>query len=169
MSGPLTLDPGSFLDERLRALHDYWRRSCLDGKPMARARLDPVDLPGLLSNLMIVEVPADGSEPRFRLAGAEIEDRYGRSLRGLRLSETFPMVRRRDTSHQWAEILVDARPKYRRGPMAFPEGRVFEAERLLLPLSEGERRVSHILGAICYLPLSPQAFEQVAVVGSLEY
>jgi hypothetical protein len=52
--------------------------------------------------------------------------------------------------------------------MAFPEGRVFEAERLLLPLSEGERRVSHILGAVCYLPLSPQAFEQVAVVGTLE-
>ncbi|MEX2629924.1 MAG: PAS domain-containing protein [Tistlia sp.] len=157
-----------FVNPKLTVLYRYWRQRCLEDGPMPRSRLDPVELPGLLSNLMVLEVPADGGEIRFRLAGEEIEQRYGRSLRGLRLSDIFPMVRRKDTSHQWAEILRDARPKYRRGPMAFPEGRVYEAERLLLPLSEGERRVSHILGAIYYLPLSPQAFEDVAVVATLE-
>ena len=78
------------------------------------------------------------------------------------------MVRRRDTSHQWAEIVRDAKPKYRRGPMAFPEDRVFEAERLLLPLSEGERDVRYILGAVYYLPLPPAAFEAATIDGTLD-
>ncbi len=161
------IERGTFVSDRLRELYDYWAARCAAGRPMPRAALDPVDLAPLLPNLMMLEVPADGGELRFRLAGDEIEDRYGRSLRGRRLSETFQMVRRRDTSHQWTEIVADGRPKYRRGPMAFPGDRVFEAERLLLPLSDEARPVSHILGAVYYLPLPASAFEATAVSGSL--
>lgn len=164
----MTLQPDAFVHDELRDLLAYWRQRCEADRPMPRSRLDPMELAPFLPHLMVLEVPADGSEIRFRLAGQEIEERYGHSLRGRRLSETFPMVRRKDTSHQWAEIVDDARPKYRRGPMAFPEDRVFEAERLLLPLSSGERRVSHILGGVYYLPLQPGAFQAVAVAGTLE-
>lgn len=164
----MSLQPDAFVHDQLRDLLAYWRQRCSGDWPMPRSSLDPVELGQFLPHLMFLEVPADGSEIRFRLAGQEIEDRYGHSLRGRALSETFPLVRRKDTSHQWAEIVADARPKYRRGPMAFPHDRVFEAERLLLPLSTGDRRVSHILGGVYYLPLGPDAFQAVAVAGTLE-
>lgn len=163
----MALHPSDMISDRLRELYGYWRERCLDDRPMPRSRLDPVELAGLLPNLMFLEVPA-GGEIRFRLAGGEIEERYGRSLRGRLLSEIFPMVQRKDTSHQWAEIVVDARPKYRRGPMAFPQERVYEAERLLLPLSGADRDVCYILGGVFYLPVPGNSFEAVAISGDLE-
>lgn len=162
----MKIAPTTFVNDRLRELYAYWRARCQSGRPMLRSRLDPVDLAPQLPNLMLLEVTDRGEEIRFRLAGDEIESRYGRSLRGRTITEVFPLVRRKDTSHQWAEILRDARPKYRRGPMAFPGGLVYEAERLLLPLSDGKRDVRYILGAVYYLPLPKEAFEAVAIDGT---
>jgi len=150
---------------RLHELYRFWESRCLpDGRPMPRCALDPVELGSLLTNVLLLEVEATRQEGylplmRFRVAGDEIESRYGRSLRGAALHETFPLVRRTDTSHQWSEILRDRRPKYRRGPMMFPDDRTFEAERLLLPLSSGDRDVAFILGAIFYLPMPPEGHE----------
>lgn len=146
---------------RLHRLYNFWdSRRLADGRPMPRSALDPVALGPILTNVLLIEVAETAQQDylpmmRFRVAGDEIESRYGRSLRGAALHETFPLVRRADTSHQWSEIVRDGRPKYRRGPMEFPDNRTFEAERLLLPLSCGERVTAFILGAIFYLPMPP--------------
>lgn len=149
----------------IHRLYRFWEgRRQPDGRPMLRCDLDPVDLGPILSNIMLLEVEEPCRQDylplmRFRVAGDEIETRYGRSLRGAALHETFPLVRRTDTSHQWSEILRDQRPKYRRGPMVFPDDRSFEAERLLLPLSAKGRDVAFILGAIFYLPMPAEGDE----------
>ena len=117
---------------------------------MRRTDLDPVDLGRLLPNVMLVEVGDGGIESmRFRLAGAEIEGRYNRSLKGLSVVETFALKPRAATANQWVEILADRRPKYRLGPLQFADGQRFHHERLLLPLADAGR-VSHILGAIFF-------------------
>lgn len=161
-------------NERLRQLYHYWRERCPpDGRPMPRAALDPIPLGPLLPYIMLIEVVSVGEagsfpELRFRLVGDEIEGRYGRSLKGTVISETIPLVKRSDTSHQWSEILTDWTPKYRRGPMGFPNGRRFEAERLLLPLSQDEAPVAFLLGAIFYQPLAAEQEEMQTVAGDLE-
>lgn len=161
-------------NERLHLLYNYWRERCPpDGRPMPRAALDPIPLGPLLPYIMLIEVVSPGEagsfpDMRFRLVGDEIEGRYGRSLKGAMLDETFPLVQRSDTSHQWSEILTDWTPKYRRGPMNFPNGRRFEAERLLLPLSQEEAPVAFLLGAIFYQPLATDQDEHQTVAGDLE-
>lgn len=146
---------------KITTLYRFWQRRRLpDGRPMPRAALDPGDLTVLLPNLLLLQLVDSAAGPdglRIRLAGDAIEQRYGRSLRGLPLRQTFGLVRRDDTSAQWAAVLRDARPKYRRGPMHFPDGRSFEAERLILPLSGEAPGVAFLLAGLFYLPLGPGA------------
>jgi hypothetical protein len=147
----------------LERLYRYWHAR-IDWRrgTMPACRLDPVELGRLLPNVLLVEV----SEPRFRartharrrpgdnlvfrVAGDEIERRFRRSLRGLSLAEAAVMLLRYQSLTQWSEILADAKPKYRHGPMQFPEEPPCLAEQLLLPLSAGDTRVSHILGGMFY-------------------
>jgi len=144
---------------KITTLYRFWERHRLaDGRPMPRAALDPGDLAGLLPNLLLLQVVDPAAGPAglcIRLAGDAIEQRYGRSLRGLPLTRTFDLVRRDDTSQQWTAVLRDARPQYRRGPMQYPDGRRFESERLILPLSGEVSCVEFLLAALFYLPLPP--------------
>ena len=91
-----------------------------------------------------------------------------RSLRNTAVAETFSLVTRFDTSGQWAETAKDGKPRYRCGPMGFPNSDVYTAERLMLPLSADGTQVDHIFGAIFYAPLKRSQFSPTAVVGILE-
>ena len=162
---------GQVANPAVQGLHDYWLSHAAPGGLMPREAFDPIDLGALLSNVLFIEVTPKPGDLKIRVAGQEIEERYGRSLRGLSIFETFPMVRRKDTSHQWSEILSDGLPKYRRGPMVFPNGRVFESERIMLPLSaQGARppsEVAFILAAIFYRPLDMETLEMTAICATL--
>lgn len=152
---PVTKRIDEIENHGLRTLYSYWRNGRSEGRPMQRQALDPLEIRALLANIVLAEVVDDGADLRIRLAGDEIESRYGLSLRGLSIRQTFSMVSRQDTSHQWFHLLIDGRPRYRRGPMLYPDDMMFISERLLLPLCGPNGEISHILGGIYYLPLSP--------------
>lgn len=153
---------------KVHRLFAYWKERCLGGRLMTREAIDPLELRDILANLFLVEVGPQPTDLRFLIAGSEMEDRYGRSLRGAPVSTTFGLVSRRDTSHQWAETATDRKPRYRCGPMGFPNDDVFIAERLMLPLSADGARIDHIFGAVFYAPLKRSAFEETAIVGTIE-
>jgi hypothetical protein len=170
-AGSTLLRIGQVPNSQIRWTFDYWRERRVEDRLMPRDSFDPVHLGSMLSNVLFVEVRRDPHDLSIRVAGQEVEDRYGRSMRGMSIYETFPIVRRKDTSHQWSEILVDGEPKYRRGPMVFPNERVFEAERVLLPMCDlaGGRsdEVAFILGLIFYAPLTSDDLELTAISATL--
>jgi hypothetical protein len=153
---------------KVHRVYGYWQQRCADGRLMSRAALDPTELRDVLAHLFLIDVGASGNDFRFLIAGTEIEDRYGRSLRGVAVAETYRLVTRFDTSGQWAETAADGKPRYRSGPMGFPNSDVYTAERVMLPLSADGRRVDHIFGAIFYAPLKRSEFSETATVGILE-
>jgi hypothetical protein len=169
--GSSILRVGQVPNPKVRWLFEYWDGQRNERRLMPRQSFDPVHLGGMLSNVLFVERHFAPPDLRIRVAGQEVEDRYGRSMRGMSIYETFPIVKRKDTSHQWAEILADGQPKYRRGPMLFPNDRAFEAERLLLPLSDGRldgrEEVAYILGLIFYAPLLAENLTLTAVSATL--
>jgi len=152
-----------FRHSGLERLYRYWRAR-LDGarQIMPASSLDPVELGRLLPNVLLVEVVEPryraAPSPRrrlgdnliFRVAGDEIERRFRRSLRGLSLADAAVMLLRYESLTQWHEILVDAKPKYRHGPIEFPEDPPCLAEQLLLPMAADHAGVSHILGGVFY-------------------
>lgn len=146
----------------------YWQQRCVAGQLMSRASLDPTELRDVLAHLFLVAIGDAPGDLRFLIAGTEIEDRYGRSLRGVAVADTYRLVTRFDTSHQWAQTASDGKPRYRSGPMGFPSNDVYIAERLMLPLAADGERVDHIFGAIFYAPLKRSEFQPTATVGIVE-
>jgi len=151
----------------VRFLFRYWRANCV-GDLMPRERFDPIPLGRLLPNIVFLKVNAATGDLIIRVAGEEIESRYGRSLRDTSVFATFPLVRRGDTSQQWTEMLQRPVPKYRIGPMAFPNGRVFKAERIMLPMSDGGADLAYVLGAVFYSSLRETEYRAEAVAADLE-
>jgi hypothetical protein len=76
-------------DARLQSALDYWRRQSA-GKPMPRrADIDPIDIPRLLRDLMLVEVLPSGRY-RYRLIGTENAEAHGLNATGRYLDEVLP-------------------------------------------------------------------------------
>ncbi len=74
--------------------HRYWQSLAPYGLPM-RSAIDPVAIPELLSNIMLLDVLEGGMDFRYRLAGTTVEHNFGASVKGLILSDivqAFPSI-----------------------------------------------------------------------------
>lgn len=71
----------------IRALFNYWRSKCPEGGIPRRADIDPVDIPGLMPNLLIVDIERDPFRVRYRLVGTRIVEMTGFEFTGKYLDE----------------------------------------------------------------------------------
>ncbi|HVJ41102.1 MAG TPA: PAS domain-containing protein [Dongiaceae bacterium] len=72
----------------------YWKS--LGGNRLpSRRDIDPVDIPELLQNVMLLDVLDGGADFRYRLAGTAIERNFGAPIKGLSLAaivKAFPSI-----------------------------------------------------------------------------
>ena len=67
--------------EPWRQLHRYWLSKHVDGRPPARADIDPItEIPRLVANLMIIDSVEDGFIYRF--VGTEVVSQTGEDMTG---------------------------------------------------------------------------------------
>ena len=125
---------GEIANEAMRDLYAYWRSSGEEGRPLRREQLELERIAPHLSRVLLAEVIDEGRDLVVRVAGEEIESRFGGSMRGFRMSILFSGLPPISTAHQWFDIIADGRPRYRRGPMPYAPDRYFLTECLLLPL-----------------------------------
>jgi hypothetical protein len=59
---------------KIRLLFDYWRRLHRDGKPGLRTSFDPVEVPSLLSSLLLGDIESDPFRVFFRLIGTAVAE-----------------------------------------------------------------------------------------------
>jgi hypothetical protein len=86
------------MPEPWEQLYQYWLSKNIDGRPPARANLDPmIEIPHLARHLMILDILPDGYQ--YRLAGSEIAARLGGELTGRRVGRTTA------TESQWHDLL----------------------------------------------------------------
>ena len=82
-------DPSPFSDKRLDQAFTYWRRKAA-GRAMPRRRdIDPIEIPKLLPDVMLVDVVA-GGRYRYRLIGTENPQAQGVFATGRYLDEVLP-------------------------------------------------------------------------------
>lgn len=135
----------------LRDAFHYWKSKARGGKPPRRGDIDPVEIPGLLPNLMLVEVDDQRRPAKIRLAGTAITEKLGYDPTG----GDFEEHRRRGNNpdlaigyHRLIEIPSD--------PLLMEEASfetmrsVMRFDRLLCPLSEDGDQVSMILVVIAF-------------------
>ena len=78
-----------FSDPRLEQAHAYWRARAVGRPRPSRADIDPVEIPKLLPDVMLVERLDDGRY-RYRLIGTENARAQGINATGRFLDEVLP-------------------------------------------------------------------------------
>jgi len=136
-------------DPDLVRFYDYWVSLCA-GRPMpSRRDLDPLQIPaGYLPDLMLIDVFHEPRRYRYRLVGTHVvtasgEDRTGRYFDEMPFFKTNPVVMK-----QYDTAVATALPLYSLEPFTnFVNGRHYEVDRLMLPLSNDGRLVDMLLVA----------------------
>lgn len=133
---------------RLRALKRYW-----DGKRGGRAMpgradLDPIDIPELLPNVVLVDTAEALDGFRYRLIGTEACIAFDCDRTGARFSD-LPRTEYFDELHglYW-RAFQERTPQYVHGPLGATAGDRIQFSRLTLPLSHDGSHVDMILGGI---------------------
>lgn len=127
---------------KIRTLFKYWRSvHPEDGLP-GRQHIDPVDIPGLLPNLWLIDVVHNPLRFRMRLVGTRVVAYAGEDNTGRWIDERWP-----DYNDAPLRQVVELRkPNWWRGPSLFrPEKSYFELERVRLPLARDSETVDMIL------------------------
>ncbi len=78
-----------FTDPRLEQAYEYWRRKAAGRKLPRRRDIDPIEIPKLLPDVMLVDVEPDGRY-RYRLIGTENTQAHGITATGRYLDEVLP-------------------------------------------------------------------------------
>lgn len=147
---PLPTAPGESAEIRavLDTLERYWRQIRRADRLPARTDVDPARIDTCLPHSFIVERVAPGVL-RLRVAGSRLSDALGMEVRGMPLSALF-LPEGRDVLAARIDEVFDG-PRIMEFPVRSPRGlgRPAMAGRLLiLPLLDGEGRVTRAMGAI---------------------
>ncbi len=132
----------------------YWRsihpRTGLPG----RQHFDPVEIPGLLANIRLVDV--HGSPPRFlaRLVGTKLVDLHGFDYTGQWLDDAYENFDGSGTHLNLLNAVTTQKPNWRRGQPLLTEGKEYvQIERLNLPFAAEGDTVDMVLSYILVLPV----------------
>ena len=78
-----------FSDRRMVEAHAYWRQKSEGRQMPRRADIDPIEIPKLLPDIMLIDVLPEGRY-RYRLIGTENTAAHGFSATGRYLDEVLP-------------------------------------------------------------------------------
>lgn len=148
------------LDEPLLAeLFRYWSERCGARKLPARSDIDPVDIPHLLPHIALTEiVPSPGGEEtrfRYRLAGTQIEERFGCPLTNRFLDELKEGDYLIYMQSLYRQLMTDLAPIYSESSFGAGDNNTLLAKRLMLPLSDDQQSVNMVLSGVLYRDSAP--------------
>jgi hypothetical protein len=137
-------------DKRLRQLHAYWKKLCGDRRMPSREDVDPLDIPGLLPIVFLVEVLDHPLDFRFRLAGTHFCEFAGEEVSGKLIGQIFPRDFCAEVWTHWASCVEQKQPKSAFGQLWVPGRDYIHWEGIVLPLSPDGIAVNMFLGGCIF-------------------
>ncbi len=145
---PLGAKERVLLDPKIRKVHDYWVAKHRGSRLPSRGDIDPVDLSDCLGVIMLLDVGGAGRDFAVRLAGLQVEEAFGRTLRGQKLFELFKEAADSDCFRRFRLTAITGEADFRSADLA-GMGRPFvHYDCATLPLSDDGGTVTHLL--CCY-------------------
>jgi hypothetical protein len=135
-------------DPILAAALAYWRGKRRGRSMPSRRDIDPIEVPALLPHLQLVDIV--GGRFRYRLVGTELVTVFGRDYTGMFPDELFPGTRGQMICEVFAAVRKARKPMFLRNRYLTAKHWDLEASRLLMPLSDNDREVNMILGALTF-------------------
>ena len=137
MAEPAVTD--GFKHPSVRKLFDYWSARKGARRFPSRRDFDPIDVPDLLQDLLLVEVERTSDSPmrfRFRVAGGRFRDIYGEELTGRWLHELDLGAYRDHWSAQYSKVAETGRPNHGEHKLYWQNREHVPFEWLMLPLGD---------------------------------
>ncbi|HEY7610350.1 MAG TPA: PAS domain-containing protein [Alphaproteobacteria bacterium] len=142
------IDPAAIQEPKLRALLAYWNAKRGTRAMPTRADIDPLDVPSILPNIVLVGVSGEPPRFRFRIVGTDIVFRYGGEITGRDLEDVDLGSELGAVKSQYEETVRERVPTYCRHEIETGAGKHLRYERLLLPLAADGIHVDMLLGGI---------------------
>ncbi|MBI3452005.1 MAG: PAS domain-containing protein [Rhodospirillales bacterium] len=133
---------------KIQALYEYWQRRRGTRRIPSRSDIDPLDVPVLLPHLFLIDVPLAGWPLTYRLAGTAVAALFGQELTGQAVGEGTLNDYRDEVHVRYAAIIASQRPFYHQARLRERTNDFTDIERLILPLSDDEKRVNMLLGMV---------------------
>lgn len=132
----------------LLRLFEYWLERCKGGLLPARRDIDPLDLPYIIGNLILVDVER---EPylrfRYRLTGSHLSAQMRLNLTGTLVEDHPDPTFRALANAVYTQVATTGRPlAYRRDQIV--DKRVRRYDVLILPLASDGHTVDKVLAAM---------------------
>ena len=135
-------------DPVLGAALEYWEKR-REGRTMPRRQdIDPAGLRQILAHLQVTEVV--DHRFRYRLVGTAIVEAFGAEFTGKFVDELVSGERDSFVHACYRAVCSAKRPAFVRSKYITTKDVDLTANRLLLPLSENDRQVHQILGALTF-------------------
>ncbi len=137
----------SLASDQCRQLLDYWWRKRGSDRITRRSRIDPVEIPTLLPDIVMIQ--RDGPAPyrwRYTLIGTRVVDMAGQESTGKYLDELNVGKYLGPIGTMYTEVCDRGAIRVTRGTMGFVDGRDHVTwEALHLPLSQDGTNADRIL------------------------
>jgi hypothetical protein len=139
-------------DERIVSLIDYWLKIQPADRLPGRDHFDPLDVPGLLPNLVLVDVERDPYRFRCRLMGTTVVKAFRNDLTGRYLDEALDGFQESNAHRFRVQVAETWMPGYYKGPTTSSFALDFtDLEYIHLPLASDGEFVDMVLSAFFYL------------------
>ena len=151
----MSLDPRArpaMVSPRLRELHDHWLGMRAGRHMPSRADFDPVDVPRLLPHLLLFDVEPGTDRLKVRVAGTLVVEMYGGDYTGRYFDEIDFGDRRTAVLQGYSVCLRTRQPYISEQTYWTPLKIARRVERLILPLSDDDATVTHILTGLEFKP-----------------
>lgn len=145
----VNIDPDLKFDEpALGELLAYWQGK-RRGRPMpARGDIDPLDLPGHMGHLCLIDVELAPRRLRYRLLGSVVTEALGRDMTGRYFDEIYADDALADANRALEWIIEQRAPLRSHGRVLYKDKSHYRYETLNLPLSEDGETVNMIFGEL---------------------
>jgi hypothetical protein len=135
-----------FVAQELNEIHDYWLAKRGQRRMPSRADIEPTEIPRLLRNVMLIDVLHDPVRFRYRLIGTNVVDATGENRTGKCFGRVEFFAANPIVMKQYGAVVATGDPVHSLEPFyRLDNGREYEVERLLLPLSSDGVTVDMIL------------------------
>jgi hypothetical protein len=147
----LRLDVSSHIRGRVLDLSlNYWESKIIDGRIPARRDIEPLDIPELLPQIILLDVTRKPWHFRFRLIGTNVVYHLSEDWTGSWFSEIGHMAAPSRIFTACVNVASSGNPLRNQTPYIGPHSNFVSSEDLILPLSDDGETVDKLLVFVEY-------------------
>lgn len=125
--------------------HAYWKSKLHDGRLPARRDIDPLDVPLLLPQIILLDVSREPWDFRFRLIGTNVVYHLSEDWTGKWFSEIAHMSAPSRIFNNCVDVAANGHALRSQTPYVGPHANYISAEDIILPLADDGVNVDKLL------------------------